>query len=181
MRFLKEIPEAWVSDAMAASRTGSPDAVRAVLANVYDAVREDVLWEAVKSRVVVTCACGMVWDLFPEGGPDEGHDRDHCESGAIARIRVNGVELRIKEWRLSPHADFGGQTGRWSISGWLQNYYKDADFNDARLEHVILPGRTCPTGQTVSVTTKNYGDGRGRFVTVKWSRDDLPTQEGEHA
>lgn len=168
----RDIPDSWVDAAMTGASPGCRDDARFYLANAYDTVREDLLWEVTRGNAWVTCACGMDWEASPDWGPDPGHGREHCESGIDATLRINGQELRIHEWRLTPLADWGGMTGRWSLTGWLREFDRTVDvYNDARLEFADLPGRTCPTGQEVSVEVTGHGDDRGLFLKVEWGRE----------
>lgn len=166
-----EVPATWVDAAMTGASPGCRDDARFYLANAYEAIREDLLWEVTKGNLWVTCACGMEWEACPDRGLDLGHDRSHCVSAADATIRINGCDLRIHRWRLTPLADWAGETDRWSLTGRLREFDRTVDiYNDALLEFADLPGRNCPTGQKVSVEVKGYGDDRGLFLKVEWSR-----------
>lgn len=167
-----DIPDAWVDAALTGHPQSLRDEARLHLANAYDVIREDLLWEGTRGNLWVTCACGMDWEANPDRGPDPGHGRGHCESGADATIRINGQELRIHSWRLTPLADWAGETDRWSLTGRLREFDRTVDiYNESRLESADLPGRNCPTGQEILVEVKGYGDDRGLFLKVEWGRE----------
>lgn len=170
----KDVPLSWVDAAMTGASPGCRDDARFYLANAYDTIREDLLWETVDRDPMVTCACGMDWYLIPNQGLDPGHDRKRCESGAAATVRIKGVELRVHQWTLTPLGDWGNRTGRWQFSGWLGES-KDAWgadlYNGAHLEYADTPGRNCPTGQIVHVEVCGYGDDRGLFLKVQWDSE----------
>jgi hypothetical protein len=170
----KDVPQKWVEAAMTGASPGCRDDARFYLANAYDTIREDLLWEAVNRDLTVTCACGMEWFLNPDQGPDPGHDREQCASDGVATVRIKGVELRVHGWRLSPLGDWANRTGRWQFCGWLGDDKSawGADlYNGARLEFADLPGRECPTGQIVHVEVSGYGDDRGLFLKVGWDNE----------
>lgn len=170
----EEVPSAWVDAALTGLPSGSRDDAQRHLANAYDAIVEDLLWKATAGDLYVTCACGMDWEASPDWGPDPGHGRKHCESGADATLRIRDHELRIHKWKLTPLADWAEETGRWSITGWLREFDPTTDlYNGARLERAELPGRICPTGQKVHVEVTGYGDDQGLFLKVQWSKEDL--------
>jgi hypothetical protein len=173
-----DVPLVWVDAAMTGASPGCRDDARFYLANAYDRIREDVLWEAVDRDPMVTCACGMEWFLIPNQGPDPGHGQYVCESAADAVVRIgkgsNVHELRVHQWELTALADWGNRTGRWQISGWLGDDRSawGADlYNGARLVFARLPGRKCPIGQIVHVEVCGYGDDRGLFLKVGWDNE----------
>lgn len=176
----KDVPDAWVDAAMTGADPGCRMDARAYLANAYETIRDDLLWELVERDMHVTCACGMEWEPNAYQGPDHGHGRYACPAGAVAVLRIGAgeqvSEFTIRSWRYRRLMDQAGQTGRRLITGWLSPDFdprtedvKGAYARNARLVWVRLPGgQQCPIGQKVGVEMTGYGDGNGLFLKVSW-------------
>lgn len=175
----KEVPNAWVDAAMTGAAPGCRDDARFYLANAYELIRDDLLWEAVKSDVYVTCACGRSWEANADRGPDEGHGRTNCPSSQDAMLVINWVVIHLSEWSLTPLASWGVGTGRrWQIGGWMPEGQRMNDprlhplyAKDARLGEVDLPGRMKhfqhPGDKKLDVEIQGVGGPRLWFA-VRW-------------
>jgi hypothetical protein len=166
----KDVPQHWI-DAALNGVTGDADDARLYLAQAYEAIKADFLWDMLESSPSVTCSCGMGWEVLVEQGPDFGHGRYDCPSSGDATVQINGYQMKIHKWRWTPIEPFGVR--RLQLSGWIRGEFdRERDiYNGARLEYVELPGRqNCPIGQLVDVSVKGYGNSLGLFLRVKWDR-----------
>jgi hypothetical protein len=130
-------------------------------------------------RASVQRAAQRVWQTAAEDSQYSDLEREHLRFAARwlgfeppdAVVTINGCEMRLHGWRLSPLADWGGSTDRWGFFGWIRDGFdRDADiYNNPQLE-AVFPGYEVPDSPLQYVEVKGYGDDRGLGLKLHWGR-----------